>query len=168
MQYYYTDGRERYGPFSMEQLKERNITLDTLVWKEGMADWLPAKQLEELQSLLTPTAPESLLVPPPFTTASPFAINTPLEMPPKNWLVESILVTIFCCLPLGIVGIINATKVESLWVAGQREAAFKASQEAGKWVKIAFFSGIVIIGLYLLVTLVGALAAFGLGGGLTE
>ena len=27
---------------------------------------------------------------------------------PKTWLVESILVTLFCCLPFGIVGIVNA------------------------------------------------------------
>ena len=30
---------------------------------------------------------------------------------PKTWMVESVLATIFCCLPFGIVGIINASKV---------------------------------------------------------
>jgi len=37
---------------------------------------------------------------------------TEFSTPPKNWLVESILVTLFCCLPLGIAGIINASKEE--------------------------------------------------------
>ncbi|MES2882212.1 MAG: CD225/dispanin family protein, partial [Bacteroidota bacterium] len=37
---------------------------------------------------------------------------------PKNWLVESILVTIFCCLPFGIVGIVNAAQVNSKFAAG--------------------------------------------------
>ena len=46
----------------------------------------------------------------PTNYQNPTEFNTP----PKNWLVESILVTLFCCLPLGIAGIINASKVEGL------------------------------------------------------
>ena len=159
-QYYYTDGTERYGPFTIEQLRERNITGSTLVWKEGMADWLPASQVNELQSLLTPA--DSFSAP----AVPSYANTTTPGLPPKNWLVESILVTILCCLPLGIIGIINATKVESLWNAGQRDAAMKASQEAGKWVKIAFFSGIVVLGLYLLLMVFGVIA--GIGSGLAQ
>lgn len=159
-QYYYTDGTERYGPFTIEQLRERNLTGSTLVWKEGMADWLPASQVTELQSLLTPA--DSFSAP----AVPSFANTTTPGLPPKNWLVESILVTILCCLPLGIVGIINATKVESLWNSGQRDAALKASQEAGKWVKIAFFAGIVVIGLYLLLMVFGVIA--GIGSGLAQ
>ena len=158
-QYYYTDGKERYGPFTLEQLRERNIKADTLVWKEGMADWLPARQVTELESLLSPVEPFAPAPP-------PFVAQGPMGTPPKNWLVESILVTILCCLPLGIVGIIHATKVESLWNTGQRDAALKASQEAGKWVKIAFFSGIVVIGLYILLMIFGVVA--GIGAGLNE
>ena len=41
-----------------------------------------------------------------------YQIPTEYTVPPKNWLIESILVTLFCCLPLGIAGIINASKVE--------------------------------------------------------
>ena len=52
--------------------------------------------------------------------------------PPKTWLVESILATLFCCLPFGIAGIVNAAKVESRFFAGDTEGALRASQEAGK------------------------------------
>lgn len=78
---------------------------------------------------------------------------------PKNWLIESILVTLFCCLPLGIVGIINAAQVNSRYNAGDYMGAQSASKEAGKWVKIAFFVGIAlgIIGIIFNVILgVGA------------
>lgn len=73
-------------------------------------------------------------------------------VPPKNYLVESILVTIFCCLPLGIVGIINATKVESLYLSGDLIGAEKAANEAKKWTKIALIVGlaaaVLIIAIY--------------------
>lgn len=158
-QYYYTDGKERYGPFTVEQLRERNLTPDTLVWKEGMADWLPARQISELESL--------------FGTGATFSVPTtapsaPPALPPKNWLVESILVTILCCLPFGIVGIIHATKVESLWNSGQRDAAVKASQDAGKWVKIGFFTGLAVWSLYFLLMLFGVIAGVGFGSSFPE
>jgi len=62
---------------------------------------------------------------------------------PKNWLVESILVTIFCCLPFGIVGIVFASQVNSKFAGGDYAGAEKASKEAGKWTKIGIFIGIV-------------------------
>ena len=62
--------------------------------------------------------------------------------PPKNYLVESILITVLCCLPLGIVGIINATKVESLFAAGDYESAQRAADEAKKWCKWGLIGGI--------------------------
>lgn len=64
---------------------------------------------------------------------------------PKNWLVESILVTIFCCLPFGIAGIVFASQVNSKYDAGDYEGALKASKDAGKWTKIGFFVGIAAI-----------------------
>lgn len=72
------------------------------------------------------------------------------EVCPKTWLVESILVTVFCCLPLGIVGIVFASKVSSLFAQGNYDAALKASQDAKKWTKIGFIVGLVGIVLYLL------------------
>jgi len=154
-QYYYTDGRERYGPFTLEQMRDRNITSETLVWKEGMADWAPAKQLTELETLFTTFSSEAVPDLPPFVSP----VST--VIPPKNWLVESILVTIMCCLPLGIVGIVHATKVEDLWNAGRREEALRASSEAGKWVKIAFFAGLITWAIFFLFFMLGFFASVG-------
>jgi hypothetical protein len=69
---------------------------------------------------------------------------------PKNWLVESILVTIFCCLPLGIVGIVFSSQVNSKYDAGDIQGALKSSKDAGTWTKVGFF-----IGLGILVFVVG-------------
>ena len=75
--------------------------------------------------------------------------NKSNEPMPKTWLLESILVTIFCCLPLGIVGIINAANVSSKYEAGDIEGAKKASAEAAKWTKYGFIAGIIVVVLYL-------------------
>ena len=69
---------------------------------------------------------------------------------PKNWLVESILVTVLCCLPFGIAGIMSATKVESLYHAGDYDAAEQASKDAKKWTLVGFFSTLVGLVLYFL------------------
>jgi hypothetical protein len=68
------------------------------------------------------------------------------QSPPKNWLVESILVTIFCCQPFGIVGIIFALMVNRNFAAGDYNGALQASKDAAKWTKIGFIIGAVLIG----------------------
>lgn len=73
--------------------------------------------------------------------------------PPKTWLTESILVTLFCCLPFGIAGIVNASKVESLYNSGQVNEALEASENAAKWVKTSFILGLVGSILYVIVNL---------------
>ena len=70
---------------------------------------------------------------------------------PKTWMAESILVTIFCCLPFGIVGIIYASKVNSFFMQGNYSEAHKASSNAKKWTKIGFFIGLATIIIYLLI-----------------
>lgn len=70
---------------------------------------------------------------------------------PKTWMTESILVTLFCCLPFGIVGIINASKVSSLYAQGLFAEAQLASDNAKKWTKIGFIVGLVFIIIYMLI-----------------
>jgi hypothetical protein len=63
---------------------------------------------------------------------------------PKNYLVESILVTIFCCQPFGIVGIVFASQVNSKYTSGDFEGAVKASKNAKKWMKWGIITGALI------------------------
>ena len=84
--------------------------------------------------------------------------STP-SVPPKSWMVESILATLFCCLPFGIAGIVNASKVESKFYAGDIAGAKRASEEAGKWTKVSFFIGIGGIVLYAIMMAVGVAAS---------
>lgn len=84
-------------------------------------------------------------------------LNNGTNVCPKTWLVESILATVFCCLPFGIVGIVYAAGVSSKFNAGDIQGAQEASLNAGKWTKISFFVGLAIIAIYVLI---GALSGF--------
>ncbi len=63
---------------------------------------------------------------------------------PKNYLVESILATIFCCLPFGVAGIVFASRVNSAYDRGDYDEAEQASQDAWKWTKISIIIGVVV------------------------
>ena len=86
-------------------------------------------------------------------------IITPPQQP-KNWLAESILVTLLCCLPFGIVGIVNAASVSSKYASGDYEGSLRASQEAAKWTKIGFWVGLGVVALYFLFFVVLGVGGF--------
>ncbi|MGI8686553.1 MAG: CD225/dispanin family protein [Acidimicrobiales bacterium] len=54
-----------------------------------------------------------------------------------NYLVQAILATVFCCLPAGIVGIINASQASSKEAAGDHAGALLAAKRARQWCWIA-------------------------------
>lgn len=82
------------------------------------------------------------------------------QVPPKTWLVESILVTIFCCQLLGIISIIFAAGVESKFYRGDFVGAENASRTAKNLVIISVALG--IVGMIAL----GIMAAMGIFAGI--
>lgn len=79
----------------------------------------------------------------------------------QSHLVGAILVTLFCCLPLGIVSIVYAARVSGLVAAGDMAAAKEASEKASKWMWLAFWLGLAAIVLSALFNVVAALFAGG-------
>ena len=69
--------------------------------------------------------------------------SSPRPACPDSHMVAAVLVTIFCCLPLGIVAIVKANQVTSFYYRGGYDAALLASADADKWVKIALILGII-------------------------
>ena len=51
MNYYIFVNNEQQGPYTLEELRARHIASDTLVWREGMAQWTAAWQVDELRQL---------------------------------------------------------------------------------------------------------------------
>ncbi|MEE2038487.1 CD225/dispanin family protein [Nocardiopsis sp. CT-R113] len=88
--------------------------------------------------------------------------GAPGGTPPDNGLTWAI-VAVFCCWPLAIPAIINATKVNDLWNRGDQAGALHAQAQAKKFTKIAFILGIILIvlsvGANILLALLGASAA---------
>ncbi|MFI6293053.1 SPFH domain-containing protein [Nonomuraea sp. NPDC050790] len=56
-QWYVGVGGERRGPYDQAALGNAGLTPDTLVWKAGMAQWAPARDVPELAGLLAQTPP---------------------------------------------------------------------------------------------------------------
>ncbi len=67
-----------------------------------------------------------------------------------NHLTKSILVTIFCCLPLGIAAIIQSASVNGKLQAGDYEGAKAASAKADQFANYSIIIGLVIGVLYFI------------------
>jgi hypothetical protein len=64
-----------------------------------------------------------------------------------NYLVHAIVVTLCCCLPLGVVGLIYASQVNTKLAMGDVAGAQRASKRAKTWTLVAFILGIVSAGV---------------------
>lgn len=73
---------------------------------------------------------------------------------PDNHLVWAILSTCMCCLPFGVVSIVYATQVESLYLQGRYEEAVDKSNKAFKWAIAAAATVAAIMMLYVLILLI--------------
>jgi len=90
MQWYYMAGNNRQGPMAQEEIHgliaSGVISRETFVWKQGMADWLPAGE-SELASLFSPDAPKT---PPAPAQRKIYPLPNPASLN-NLWLVAVIL-----------------------------------------------------------------------------
>ena len=85
------------------------------------------------------------------TNAAANSTNSAQQPPkPNNNLVLAIITTVCCCLPLGIVAIVKACNVNSLYATGQYDEAELAAQAAKKWSIIGIVASLVIWVIYVL------------------
>jgi hypothetical protein len=76
-----------------------------------------------------------------------------------NYLAQSILVTLFCCLPFGIVAIVFAAQVNGKIAAGDIPGAVRASSQAKMWSWISFGLGLAVGVIYVALMVIGAIAS---------
>ena len=90
-----------------------------------------------------------------------YEVHTPPPEPMphvKNYLVESILCTICCCLPFGIPGIVFAAQVDSKLKSGDVDGARESSEKAKKWTLVSFVLGLIANIIAILLYSTGSVA----------
>lgn len=102
------------------------------VWYKGLSDWLEIKEIPEFNELLKDVPPDR-------------------PQMPETYLLQSILVTIFCCLPLGIVAIVKSLKVSECYNRGQYAEAKVQSEETKMYFELGAIIGVFIIALILII-----------------
>jgi len=83
--------------------------------------------------------------------------DQPAQQLPKvaSHLVLAIIVTLFCCIPFGIVSIVYAAQVNSKLEAGNYSGALDCSKKAAIWAWIGFGIGLVCVLIWFGCRLIG-------------
>ena len=155
--YYYLDrNNQQQGPVEANELPKNGVTKNTKVWKQGMNEWQTAGSIPEIAGIFPPTT-----TPPPFAGS-----HTPPPQPqstiqqtqkPDNLLVWSILATVLCCIPSGVVAIIQSNRVNTCWNAGDYAGAQEAAKNAKTWCFVSLGLGVVAFIIAFIVGLADAL-----------
>jgi hypothetical protein len=122
--------------------------------------WDGALWTEQTRPVTPVTASSPVPPPPSGFAATGFTPGGMLNQKPSNYLVWSILVTILCCLPVGIPAIVNAARVDVAWSHGDYAGAQMYSAKAKKFSIIAAaVGGVFVVGYIAVSILVAASAA---------
>lgn len=182
-EWFYTKMGLQQGPVPkavlLEKIRRADISESSLIWCEGMPDWLPVSQIPELQ----PNQPKEPVadddapqVPPPPTLTIPVRQSSGaqhLPQPPAydgvytgppipsylaasivGTVISSILVLVCCLSPgliTGIVAIVYGSKVDGLKTQGQFFEASAASRNAKVWMMVTYG----FLGLFILFLIAG-------------
>ena len=70
--YFFSDGTNQFGPFTVDELRGKSVGPQTSVWCEGMPGWQPASTVQEIAPLMAAHGPPPMnfqpapsVVPPP-------------------------------------------------------------------------------------------------------
>lgn len=139
--YWIMSGGLQTGPLTAEELlRRRDVTPDTPVWHEGLADWTTVGALAELSGALRAAGAAK-----------------PLPPQPRTYLGWAIAAMLCCCLPTGLVAIFYAAKVAPAYQQGDYAASERASERAGWWCVISFVAGLIWTPFYMLYSVLAAL-----------
>ena len=128
------------------------------VWAQELKmDYDPEEVARRAQQQIQNGAPSGHGTPagngatPPPNPAGPVNLQGPeqSEPVPPNYFVLSIVMTLLCCTPAGIVAIVFSSMVNSRYYSGNVEGAKRASRNAEIWIIVSFCLGVLSTTLYL-------------------
>ena len=194
-EWFYARGDQQQGPVTLDGLRALaaagQLVGTDLVWQNGTPDWRPAAEVPEIfQAPTAAAAPAAMPMSPGYPGAYPTAAPgapggtvyagprldpgwggdksdaSEREIPIPSYLVQSILCTLFCCMPFGVIAIVHAAMVGSKMAVGDFGSARDMSDKARMWCRLSFWCGFGIGVLYLIAALSGALSGSGGGRGM--
>lgn len=129
--YYIIINDQQQGPFAKEELLSRGLTPQTMVWCQGMPDWMPASSVHDLNDLFA--RPQQTQYQQPY--------QQPYQYPQQpvgtftNWLPWAIVGTVLgicsCIgLVLGIIGITKANGANNAYKCGDYDLARSVNNSA--------------------------------------
>lgn len=140
--WYFMQGGQQTGPISdadfRQMIASGQVNALTMIWKEGMANWVQAGSVPELAGAF-PTAGQptgqSAGMPPAPGAYAPAAANIP------DYLIWSIVETLCCCQPFGIVAIVFSIQANSAKTYGRFDEAAQKAHTAKQFVIWGFVLG---------------------------
>lgn len=166
-------GNTRIGPLMPQELAAHGITAETPVWRNGMAEWMPASTQPELMQAISMR--QAAQAPPapgygqpygqPSYTQSSYSQSTYGSQYPvqhQNWLTWAIIGTVvgflFSCIGgiFGIIGIVQANKANNEFAIGNEIGGNQANSSAKTMTIISLvFGGLGLISNIIFFATVG-------------
>jgi hypothetical protein len=138
-------------------------SIETLVGNTAARPLPSRKASQPAVSVPPPQAPpqQRTYAPPPPQPPQQQAAYVPQSGQPEvpNYLVPAVLVTVGCCLPVGIVAIVNASQVNTKLAAGDIAGARAASAKAKTMCWVAVACGLVVAAIYFVIGFANAINA---------
>ena len=154
MKYKIARNGQEIGEWTLEEVRAKyqlgELTATDMAWTPGMDNWM---LLPQVLGMVQPG------VSPAPLGAATLAQGVPDTKPdkPASNLVWAILVTIFCCWPLGIPSIVFAAQVDSAYVSGDYARALELAKKSKKWMWAAIGAGLLFGIIYGILLVLGAI-----------
>lgn len=157
MEYYVIIDGRKCGPFSHEELRSKFVTPNMPVWRDGMADWTPARNLPEISDVIQPEP-----TPPPYYNGGvqqqayePKSRKREYIPPmPKDYKSSNIFLIVFgflCCQTcilgsiFAVLSYINANEMKTLYTLGQYKVAMQKAETVRKYHSWAIWTDVIFI-----------------------
>ncbi len=123
----YLNGLQQ-GPYTMDQLRVMPLTPDTPVWYDGLTQWTPAGQAALTASLFEVPQPVAAAIKEqPVTIVEAPATQRQLPHKPSTYMAWNIILTILCCSPFALAGIVTGSITNSRYNSGDYAGARRMS-----------------------------------------
>lgn len=169
MEWFYSQRGKQHGPVGTNEILQKiwigELHPTDLAWRAGMGGWQAISSIPELQATQVIAGPPTLPEVGNVGTDSPYKppalrAGVRISTEPPNYMWQAIVVTLFCCLPLGIPAIIYASQVDTMKYRGDIDGARLASAKARFWFLL---SAGVTVGIILLIVLFFGVSALVVG-----